>query len=133
MCLAELGVDFLCLRVEGVAIGGKGCLHHADAAFGEDAALQRRVCLQTNDHLAVFVDIACSVGVEALRQFGFCVVDSLFSFHLEHFAENVPQFVGAGCRTGKEGLITVVGLIVVLNKVTYVDFMLPGCSFEVCL
>ena len=89
--LAVFRVDFLRSGVKLVAVGFERAFHHADTAFGEDAALERRIGLQTHDYLVVLVDVACAVSVDRLRKFLFCVIYAFLAFHLEHFREFVPK------------------------------------------
>ena len=133
MCLAILREDCLGGGVELIAVGLESLLHHAYASLGEDASLQGCVGLQTHHHFAVLVDIASTVGIEALGKLGLSVVHALLALHLKEVGEDAPELLCLLGGAGKETLVAVVGLVVGLNKISYVNLALPIGTFEIFL
>ena len=82
--LAIFCKDSLCHWVKLVTIRLESLLNHTNATLGENTTLQRSVGLQTNNHLAVLINISSPIGVDALRQLGLSVVNTLLTLHLEH-------------------------------------------------
>ena len=130
MRLSVFGEDFFCHRVQMIAIGFQTVFDHADSAFREDTALQRGVCLQTDDHFVLLIDVTGSVCVNPLGKFRFGVIYSFFPFHLKHLGQLVPHFLRFLRRGYKERIVSVIRLVIVLDKVSYVDLLFPGFSFE---
>ena len=114
-----------------VAVALQGLLGHTQTAEGHEGALQRSICLQTYDGFKVFVDIACGmrydggyylfIGVEHATGVNFLLHEQL---HL------VPQGVCALCSTGEETLVTLIGRVVLLDEIAYVDGLGPHAALK---
>ena len=128
--LAILGEDFLRPVVELITIGVERIFHHTHTALGEDTAFEGSVRLQTDNDFLVLVDITCTVSGHTLREACFDVVESFLTFHFEHFAQLVPESEGVFGRRSQEAVVAFVRGVVVLDEVTYVNFVLPDVSVE---
>ena len=128
--LAVFGINLLRFGIQLIAVSLERILHHADAPFGEDAAFEGSVGLQTHDNLIVLVYISGTIGIERLGQFLLSVIDTFLALHLEHLSEFIPQCLGLGRRSCQERVVTGVGRVVVLDKVTNVDFTFPHVAFK---
>ena len=68
MCLAVLIEDLVVLLVDLIAVGLSGLLSHSDTAVRHERALQRLVCLKSDDRLEVlhaFVYISRAIRGQA--------------------------------------------------------------------
>ena len=118
------------LRVEAVSVCFQCRFHHADAAFGEDAAFERRVGLESYDYFVFLVDVARAVCREGLRELGLRVINALLALGLEHFGKFVPQSLGLGSGALEKTFVAVIRRVVVLYEVADVDFALPHIAIE---
>ena len=128
------GEDLVQFGSGGVTVLGAGLFRHADAAERHESALQRLVRLKTHDLLQilqVFVDVAGLMGSQGRNNLGVHIQDAaLGAFFLLQLLQSAPQLVGRFGRADQEGFVTVVRLIVLLDKVTNVDFFLPDGTLE---
>ena len=128
------GEDLVQFGSGGVAVLGAGLFRHADAAERHESALQRLVRLKTHDLLQilqVFVDVAGLMGSQGRNNLGVHIQDAaLGAFFLLQLLQSAPQLVGRFGRADQEGFVTVVRLIVLLDKVANVDFFLPDGTLE---
>ena len=97
-------------------------------------ALQGLVGLEADDGLELGVlgiDVAGLVAGDAGDDLGVHIQDAALLALLEHEAHDlVPKLDGALGRTGQEGLVTLVGGVVLLDEVADVDLDLPVASVE---
>ena len=121
-----LGEDFFQHRVQFAIVRFAGTFNHFDTAERDNRTFQRGFSLQTNDFLERFLDVArvvrsdggCEGSVEINRR-----VSAVFLFNAFHYA--VPQLGGRISCASQEGFVTFIWGVVFLDKVTYVDFVLP--------
>ena len=128
--LSVFGEDFLCHRVQMIAIGFQAVFDHADTTFREDTAFQRGVCLQPDDHLVFLIDITGPVCIDSLGKFCFGIIYPFFPFHLKHFGQFVPHFLRFLRRGYEESIVSFVRFVIVLDKISYIDLFFPGFTFE---
>ena len=129
MGLAILVEDLVVLVVDVEAVVLGGLLRHLDAAVGHEGALERLVGLQAHDLLevlGVLADVARAVGGQARDDLGLALenaaVGALGGLEL---LDLVPELVGGLGRLSEEGLVAVVGGVVLLDEVADVDVVHP--------
>ena len=123
--LTILSINLLSPRVQLIAISLQRSLHHTNTTLREDTTLQRSISLHTHDDLIFLVDITRSISINTLRQSRLNIINTLLALYLKHLRELIPQLLRLlRCRREKT-LITIIGLIVVLNKITHINLMLP--------
>ena len=105
-----LGEDLLQLGIHLIAVGLGSLNGHLNAAVGHEGTLQGLVGLDADD---------LAVQNAALG--------ALFLLQL---LQSAPQLVGGLRGVSQEGLVTVIGLIVLLNEVTDIDFVFPDTAFK---
>ena len=124
--LAVVRVNVHDLRVDLVAVllaGGNG---HANAAVDHEGALERLLGLQAHDLLERLVNVARGVGDDRGDEVSVHVEDAVvFALLLEEVHDLVPELGGVLRGAGEEGLVAVVGGVVLLDEVTDVDLVLP--------
>ena len=125
--LVEVGVGL-------VAVLLASFFGHLDAAEGHEGALERLIGLQPHDLFQVLetlVDVARLVARDGGDDVGVHVqhaaVPAFFGLQALQF---VPQFLGSVRRARQEGLVSVVGGVVALNKIADVNFALPESTFK---
>ena len=140
--LVIFGEDLVQLRIGGIAISLAGFLRHLDAAEGHERTLQGLIGLQADDLLqilAFFADIARGMGSQGRNDVGVHIqYTALGAFFLLQLLQNPPELIGRFGRTCQEGLIAIIGLVVFLDEIPYIDFFLPQSAlktiplFELC-
>ena len=122
-------VERLLAHLEAVAF--QGLLGHTKTAEGHEGALQRGICLQTNNCFKVLIDIACGMGYNGGYHFLICCkYAACLNFLLHKQLHLVPQCICAGCGAGEETLIALVGGVVLLNEIAYVDGFSPYAAVK---
>ena len=130
MRLSVFGEDFFCHRIQMIAIGFQTVFDHADTAFREDTTFQRGICLQADDYFVFLIDVTGSVCVNPLGKLRFGIIYSFLPFNLKHLGEFVPHFLRFFRRGYEERIVSVIRFVIVLDKVSYIDLLFPGFSFE---
>src|SRR5258708_5719038 len=102
---------------------------HPKTAIGHDCPLEWRLGLKSNDHFVVPIDIAWIVSGDGAWNQG-NVEHALFSFFHEEFVQAIPKVRCACGGTRKEGIVSLIGLVVLLNEVAHIDPLLPEPRFE---
>ncbi len=128
--LAVLGEDLGDCRVGLVAIRLQAGLDHAVAAVGHDGALERCVCLQSDNQLVGLVDVPRRVAGDRRRCVHVDVEDAALTLDDHEVAELLPDPQRALCGAGQEGRVAGVGLIVGLDEVADVDGEPPLGAYE---
>ena len=129
--LAVLGEELHDLGVHMVAVLLTGLHRHADAAVGLQGPLEGLVGLEAHDFLSALVQIARPVGGDGGDDAG---------VHVQHAAllpllagqvhDLVPQGLGVLGGTGQEGLVAVIGGVILLDEVPDIDLLLPHAGGE---
>ncbi len=129
-----VGKDLVQLRRGLVAVGGAGLLCHLDAAIGHKGALEGLVGLQADDLLQIlqtFVNVTGAVSGQAADHIGLHVQHAaLGALGLLQLLQGTPQLVGRFGGAGQERLVAVVRGVILLDKVTHVDFFFPDTAFK---
>src|SRR5699024_7837923 len=136
VCFMIFGKDLMQLRAWSISVSGTSLLCHLDSAVRHERSFQRLVCLQSDNLLQIFhlfIDISRTVCCQAGNNFCLHIQNAAFSalFFLK-LLKLSPQFIGCLCRSCQEGFISFILCIVVLDKVTHIDFLFPEFAFEVC-
>src|SRR5207244_4293100 len=103
--------------------------NHAKATVRHNRPLQGRLGLQANDDFALSIDVARPMGCDRagyLRD----VQYALLALLDKEQVQSIPELFGALCCGCKEGLISLVGLVVLLDEVSNIDFPLPKTRLE---
>ena len=129
MRLDIVGKDVMQLLGRLVAVSGACLLSHLDTSVWHECTLEGLVCLQTYHRLKVFhtlVDISRPVSVNA---------GDYLCLHIQHatlgpflslkFLQTSPKLLGSLSRTSEERLVAIKGSVVVLNKISDINFILP--------
>ena len=134
MCLVIFGKDLMQLFAGLIAIGRAGLFRHLDAAIWHERALQRLIGLQAYhlfQILQLFLDVARSISRQRRDDLCLHVEDAaLGTLFLLQLLQLAPQLVGRFCRSCQEALITVIRLVVILDKITDIDFFFPDSSVK---
>ena len=131
--LAILGEDLLDFRIRLLAGFLDGLLDHTPAAVRHHGTLARNIGLQTDNHIVDFrrVDVAGAECVDASRGVGVDVVDALLALYCQIVViEVLPQVLGLLGGVSQERLIALIRRIVLLNKVTDINVLLPVALSE---
>ena len=129
MRLAILGEDLVQLRIRLIAVSGASLLRHLDTTIGHKGTLQGLVSLQT-DHslqiLQILADVARLMGSNAGHDLRVHIQNAALGalFFLQAL-QHAPQLVGSIRGSCQETLITIIGLVVLLDEVSYIDFLFP--------
>ena len=126
--LAVLGEDLLDFRIRLLAGFLDGLLDHTPTAVRHHGTLARNIGLQTDNHIVDFrrVDVAGAECVDASRCVGVDVVDALLALYCQIVViEILPQVLGLLSGVSQEGLVTLIRRVVLLNKVTDINVLLP--------
>ena len=122
------------LGVGGVAVGGACLLSHLDTAEGHECSLEGLVSLETDDLFKILqfgVDVARLVRGDAGNDVGVHIEHAaLCTLLLLELLELAPELVGGVRRACEEGLVAVIGGVVVLDEVSCIYFFLPDLAFE---
>ena len=144
VCLTILRENLMKFLRWLITIGCTCLLSHLDTTIRHKGTLQRFVCLQTYDllqFLCSFTDIARTIGSHTGHHLGLHIQDTTLStLLLLQFFEHTPKFVCCFCWLLKEGSITIITIIIILDKLTHIDFIKPlgsskssPCFFHDCL
>ena len=121
-CLVILVKYFIVLRIYFLPVSPCCLNRHFDAAVWHERALQRLVCLKTDDLLIVLqfrINVARAVSGEACDHFCLALEDTAAGPLLFlQFLQFSPQLIGPFRRAGKETLIAGIDGIVILNEVS---------------
>ncbi len=128
--LAVLREDLLQFRGDRVAVRLQGAGDHPPAAVGHDRALERGVGLEADDQFPVTVDVAGGVRGDRRRDVVGDVEDALTALLREPVRDRPPHGGGALGGTGEEGVVALVGRVVVLDEVADVDGVAPQSALE---
>ena len=131
--LAVLGEDLLDFRIRLLAGFLDGLLDHTPTAVRHHGTLARNIGLQTDNHIVDFrrVDVAGAECVDASRCVGVDVVDALLALHGQIVViEILPQVLGLLSGVSQEGLVALIRRVVLLNKVTDINVLLPVALSE---
>ena len=129
LVILELLLD---LRGDLVAVLFAGVAHHTHAAERVACTLQRLVSLETDDDLAVFVEVAGAERGDSDDGFGVDVADAaLFALLGEQGIELLAQSGRACGSRREESAVAVIRGVVLLDKVADVDPGLPVAAIEV--
>ena len=131
--LAVLGEDLLDFRIRLLAGFLDGLLDHTPTAVRHHGTLARNIGLQTDNHIVDFrrVDVAGAECVDASRCVGVDVVDALLALYCQIVViEILPQVLGLLSGVSQEGLVTFIRRVVLLNKVTDINVLLPVALSE---
>ena len=123
--LAVLGEDFAQQRIGLVAVGFEAVGHHAPAAERHDRPLERRLGLQPDDQLVRLVDVARRVRQDAGRHLR-DVEDALLPLLGEQRLQGLPDAARAVSGAFQEGSVALVGCVVALDELSYVDLTPPA-------
>ena len=116
------GIGFVSISLERVD-------DHPKTAIGHDRTLERCLGLKSNDHFVAPIDIAWIVGSDGTWNQG-NVEHALFSFFHEEFVQAIPKVRCACGGARKEGIVSLIRLVVLLNEVADIDLPLPKSRFE---
>src|SRR5262245_65211059 len=119
-----LGEDLDYMGIGLVAVGFEGAGHHPEAAIRHDGALQRRLGLKTHDDFILTIDVAGSVRGDGTWNLGY-IEDPFLALLHEQFVQMVPDLPGALRGGGKEGSVSFVGFVVLLDEIANVDLLPP--------
>jgi len=134
MCLDVFGENVVELLRGRVTVCGAGLLGHLDASVGHEGPLERLVGLQSHHTFqvaGVVADISGTVSGERRYHFGLHVEHAtLGTLFLLQLLELAPK-----CLCGRRGslektLVALVDGVVILNKITKINFCLPLGSLE---
>ena len=131
--LAVLGENLLDFRIRLLAGFLDGLLDHTPTAIRHHGALARNVGLQTDNHIVDFrrVDVTGAECVDTSRCVGVDVVDALLALYCQIVViEVLPQVLGLLGGVSQEGLVALIRRIVLLNKVTDINVLLPVALSE---
>ena len=132
--LAVFCEDFVQLLRRLVAVRCAGLLSHLDAAIGHEGTLQRFVGLQTDDALQIlclWVNVTGTVGGHRTDDFRLHIQHAAFgTLCLLQLLKLTPKGVRSLGRSYEETLVTIVSGVVVLDKVSNVDFVEPFHALE---
>ena len=117
------GIGFVSISLERVD-------DHPKTTVGHDCPLEWRLGLKSNDHFVTPIDIARIVGGDGTWNQG-NVEHALFSFFHEEFVQAIPKVRCACGGARKEGIVSLIRLVVLLNEVADIDLPLPKSRFEV--
>ena len=135
VCFGVFVENFVQLLRRGVAVSGTSLFGHLDAAIGHKGSFQRFVGLQAHHFfqiLGLLVDIARTVGGKSRHHLGLHIKHTAFgTLLLLQLLQLAPQGICSISWSTQETLIAIVGCVVVLDKVSYVDFFFPKIAFEV--
>ena len=121
--LFHLGIQVVAVLLQG----GGG---HAHAAVQVDDALEGGVGLKAHDDLVVLVDVAGGKVVDAGDHVGLHVDDALFDLLQNEGLGLLPHLGGLGGDGGQEGVVPLVGGVVLLDKVAHVHQVAPLAGAE---
>ena len=129
MRLAIFGEDLVQLRIRLIAVSGASLLRHLDTAIGHKGTLQGLVGLQTNHSLQILqilTDVARLMGSNAGHDLRVHIQNAALGalFFLQTL-QHAPQLVGSVRGSCQEMLISIIGLVVLLDEVSYIDFLFP--------
>ncbi len=129
LVILELLLD---LRGDLIAVLLAGVAHHAHAAERVARTLERLVGLETDDDLAVLVEVAGAERGDGDDGFGVDVADAaLFTLLCEQRVELLAQTGGTLGRRREERAVAVIRGVVLLDEVADVDLGLPVAAIEV--
>ena len=129
--LAVGGEELLHLRIQVIAVILAGLLGHADAAVGHEGALKGLIGLEADDGLLLLIQVAGAMAEDGGNDLGIHVQYAAgLAFLLGELQHFVPQGGGIGGRALQEAVITIVGGVVVHDKVTNIDLGFPTAAFE---
>ena len=115
-----------------IAIVGAGLLSHLDTAIRHESSLQRLVSLETNNLLQILqalVYIAWSMGGKAGYYISIHIQNAIvLTLLLLQLLKLGPQLISCISRICQEALIPIKRLIVLLNKITYINLFTPEVS-----
>ena len=129
--LAVGGEELLHLRIQVIAVILAGLLGHADAAVGHEGALKGLIGLEADDGLLLLIQVTGAMAEDGGNDLGIHIQYAAgLAFLLGELQHFVPQGGGIGGRALQEAVITIVGGVVVHDKVTNIDLGFPTAAFE---
>ena len=129
--LPVLCKEFHDLRIHMIAVIFAGFYCHTDTAVGLERAFERFICLKTYNGFFIFVQVARAVGRNGRYDPGIHIQNAAFGlFFLCQFHNLVPQVFCSLGRPLKKVFISVIGGIVLLDKVTNIDFLFPDTAVK---
>ena len=134
MCLSVNREELGDLRIYFVAVVSASLLCHTDTAIRLKGSLEGLVCLETYDGLLALVKVSGTMGSDSGNNLGVHVKNAAcFSLLLLQVKYHCPKILCVLGRISKEGLVTIIRMVVSLDEVTNVDFFVPFATYEICL
>ena len=132
--LAILGKDFVQLLRGLVAVGGTCLFSHLDTTVGHECTLQWFVGLQSYNGfqvLCLLTDVGSRISSHRTDHLCLHVENTtLGTLLLLQFLQLSPKNVGCLRWSGKKRIVTIVRRVVILNKISYIDFIEPLYALE---
>ena len=110
-----------------IIFAGLNC--HTDTTIRLKWTFKRFICLKTYDLLFILIQISRSMRCNTWDNLSVHVQNSALStLFSRQFHYLIPQILCSLCRTSQERIITFIWCIILLNKITDINFFLPNSS-----
>ena len=131
MSLSVGGEEFLHIRIQSIAVVSTCLLCHTDAAVGLQGTLKRGIGLKAYNSFFGFIKISGTMGRNGGNDFGIHIQDTAgFSFLTAQIQNLIPKLQGILCRSGKKSFISVIRVVILLDKIAHIDFVLPVTAYK---
>ena len=120
MSFSVLGKRFDHMWIGFVSVGLQGIHNHAKSATRHDGPFSRSLSLKTHDDFVLAINVAWAMSGDGTWNLG-DVEHSLLPLFHEEFVQAIPQAIGPPCRRRKEGSVSLIRLVVLLDEVTNIN------------
>src|SRR6185295_5016194 len=103
--------------------------NHTQAAVGHDGPFERSVGLETHDYFIISINVARAMRGDGTRNQR-DVEHTFLPLFYKELVQPIPQVLGSLCRGRKEGFVSFVRLVVLLDEVANINLPLPETCLE---